>query len=168
MLTVWLAIKLVSDCKITAIALRFDAHRAAPTKKQATATPRSDIAPPQLSPHLKLPAMQYWIRSIVALAVSLTAANFSEHASAEQIRLPATQDNSIVLVDGEWKENAGQQARIRAKGNQHIIAMAFDTSAIRGKRIQRATLVCTPSDQKIEGVTISTIATPWMRIVPMD
>ncbi len=70
-------------------------------------------------------------------------------------------DNSIVLVDGEWNENAGEQARIRAKGNQHLIAMSFDTSAVKGKRIQRATLICTPADQKIAGVTISTIATPW-------
>ncbi len=82
-------------------------------------------------------------------------------AQAEVIRLPVTQDNSIVLVDGEWNDNAGEQARIRAKGNQHLIAMSFDTSAVKGKRIKRATLICTPSDQKIAGVTTSTIATPW-------
>lgn len=82
-------------------------------------------------------------------------------SAAEPIRLPATQDNSIVLVDGEWTQNAGQQARLRIKGNQHIVAMAFDMTAIGGKRIKRATLVCTPADQQIRGVTISTIATRW-------
>lgn len=104
------------------------------------------------------------MRVIIAFVLTFTliVSHISAQQSfAQQIRLPVTQDNSIVLNDGEWKENAGQQARIRAKGNQHIIAMAFDTSAIQGKRIKRATLVCTPSDQKIQGVTISTIATRW-------
>ncbi len=86
---------------------------------------------------------------------------FFSPALAQTVRLPVTQDNSIVLNDGEWNENAGQQARIRAKGNQHLIAMSFDTNAIRGKLVKRATLVCWPSDQSIQGVTISTIATPW-------
>ena len=104
------------------------------------------------------------MRATVAFILSftlLTQYSPAQHSSTQQIRLPTTQDNSIVLNDGEWKQNAGQQARIRAKGNQHIIAMAFDTTAIRGKCIQRATLVCTPSEQKIQGVTISTIATRW-------
>src|SRR5688500_9915185 len=79
----------------------------------------------------------------------------------DSVQLPAEQDNSIVLQDGEWEVNAGRQARIRIKGNQHIVAMGFETSPLVGKRIRRATLVCTPSEQSIEGVTISTIAAPW-------
>jgi hypothetical protein len=82
-------------------------------------------------------------------------------AAAGPIRLPVTQDNSIVMVDGEWEKNAGQQGRIRVKGNQHIVAMAFDTSAIAGKRVAKATLVCVQGEEVISGVSISTIATPW-------
>ncbi len=65
------------------------------------------------------------------------------------------------MVDGEWELNAGQQGRIRIKGNQHMVAMAFDMSAISGKRVRKATLVCVKGEQEISGVSISTIATPW-------
>lgn len=82
-------------------------------------------------------------------------------AAAETIILPVVKDNSIVLVDGEWSENAGEQGRLRIKGNQHIVAMAFDTSAIRGRRVQQATLVCVQGEHSISGVTLSTIATEW-------
>lgn len=84
-----------------------------------------------------------------------------EVSAAETVRLPVTKDNSIVLLDGEWNQNAGQQGRIRIKGNQHIVAMGFDTTAIAGKRVTKATLVCSQGEQTISGVTISTIATPW-------
>ncbi len=80
---------------------------------------------------------------------------------AEQVQLPAIADNSIVMVDGEWELNGGAQGRIRIKGNQHIVAMQFDTSAIVGKQVEKATLVCFQGEQAISAVTISTIATPW-------
>ncbi len=81
--------------------------------------------------------------------------------ASEPLRLPVTKDNSIVLVDGEWNENAGDKGQIRIKANQHIVAMAFDLSAIRGKLIKKATLVCVQGQDRISGVTISTIATQW-------
>ncbi|MCA9066210.1 MAG: hypothetical protein KDA96_24250, partial [Planctomycetaceae bacterium] len=100
--------------------------------------------------------------SIRASIVMVTFAAFS-HAQcpAETIRLPATQDNSIVMVDGEWEVNAGRQGRIRLKGNQHMIAMSFDTTAVAGRSIRSATLICEQADHVISGVTVSTIATPW-------
>ena len=79
----------------------------------------------------------------------------------ETVRLPVTQDNSIVMVDGEWSENAGANSRIRIKGNQHIVAMNFDLAEIRGKTIKKASLVCEASAETLNAVTISTIATPW-------
>lgn len=82
-------------------------------------------------------------------------------ARAESVRLPVVQDNSIVIVDGEWSVNAGASGRIRIKGNQHIVAMSFDLSAIQGRKIKRAELVCQADSETISGVTISTIATPW-------
>jgi hypothetical protein len=80
---------------------------------------------------------------------------------AESLILPATQDNSIVMVDGEWEDNAGQNGRIRIKGNQHLVAMSFDLTALTGRRVTRAELVCHASAETISGVTISTIAAPW-------
>ncbi|MCX5683068.1 MAG: hypothetical protein NT049_05210, partial [Planctomycetota bacterium] len=81
--------------------------------------------------------------------------------AAETVRLPATKDNSIVLVDKEWRENAGGQSRIRIKGNQHIVAMMFDVAAIKGKLVKSAVLVCQKGDANIEGLTISTIMCDW-------
>lgn len=80
---------------------------------------------------------------------------------AAPLALPVTKDNSIVLVDGEWGENAGQRGQIRIKANQHLVAIDFDTRALAGKRVKRATLVCVPAAQTISGVTLSTIAAPW-------
>jgi hypothetical protein len=80
---------------------------------------------------------------------------------AEPMRLPVIRDNSIVMVDGEWHENAGEQGRIRIKGNQHEVAIAFDLSLIRGKRVKRATLVCFKGEETLSDVTLSTIATAW-------
>jgi hypothetical protein len=100
--------------------------------------------------------MNYKIRILIYLLVATTPA-----WGADSIRIPATKDNSIVMVDGEWNENAGQQGRMRIKGNQHIIAMDFDLALIQGKRFTKATLVCQQGEQSIQGVSLSTIATPW-------
>lgn len=85
----------------------------------------------------------------------------SATAWAESVRCPGAQDNSIVMVDGEWSMNAGASGRIRIKGNQHIVAMSFDLAAVQGKKIKRAELICHAASETISGVTISTIATPW-------
>ena len=98
----------------------------------------------------------------ILLALLFISSLFATAPMAQEaIQLPVTKDNSIVMVDGEWDLNAGQQGRIRIKGNQHMVSMAFDTRAIAGKRVKRATLVCVKGEQEISGVSISTIATPW-------
>ncbi len=90
------------------------------------------------------------MRLYSCLVAMLIAAGASP---AETIRLPVTQDNSIVMVDGEWEENAGTQGRIRIKGNQHIVAMAFDMRELAGKRVEKATLVCVQGNQESPGDT---------------
>ncbi len=101
------------------------------------------------------------MRFLLVLAVSTLLVQIGECAGSEPIHLPVTKDNSIVMVDGEWEQNAGQQGRIRVKGNQHMVAFAFDTSAIAGKKVKKATLICTRGDKDISGITVSTIAAPW-------
>ncbi|QDT99977.1 fibronectin type III domain-containing protein [Gimesia aquarii] len=100
------------------------------------------------------------MRSLFTL-LSISLLIITDAIAGDPIQLPVTKDNSIVMVDREWELNAGQQGRIRIKGNQHMVAMAFDTSAIAGKRVKNATLVCLQGKETISGVTISTIATPW-------
>lgn len=96
-----------------------------------------------------------FLRALLTLIFLITP------AISQTIRLPVTKDNSIVMVDGEWSDNAGGNGRIRIKGNQHVVAMAFDTSAIAGKLVRRATLVCFQDAQEISGITVSSIASPW-------
>ncbi len=79
----------------------------------------------------------------------------------ETAQLPVVRDNSIVIYPDEENINAGKQEQIRIKGNQHLVAMAFDTSAIKGKQVKFATLVCYQGDKKIDHVAISTIQADW-------
>jgi hypothetical protein len=94
-------------------------------------------------------------------AVLLISLSAGAVAADETLSLTPTQDNSIVMVDGEWSENAGSSGRIRIKGNQHIVAFNFDFAPLRGRRVRRATLICTQASETIHGVTLSTIAVPW-------
>ncbi|MBM4016823.1 MAG: hypothetical protein FJ288_00620 [Planctomycetes bacterium] len=94
---------------------------------------------------------------LVGLVLLMAAAARAD----ETLRLPATKDNSIVLVDREWRDNAGRRPAIRIKGNQHIVAMMFDVSAIEGRLVKSATLVCRKGDASIDGMTISTIMADW-------
>jgi hypothetical protein len=80
---------------------------------------------------------------------------------AEQLRIPVVADNSIVLHHAELDINQGRNSQIRIKGNQHIVAMNFDWSALKGLTVKRATLVCRKGRVEIAGLTISTIQSPW-------
>ncbi len=92
------------------------------------------------------------------LALLLTG---SSVLAAPEVRLPATADNSIVIVRNEETINQGTLPRIRIKGNQHLVAMKFDTSALAGRMVTRATLVARKAEESITGVTVSTIAADW-------
>lgn len=82
-------------------------------------------------------------------------------AGGETLRLPAIRDNSIVLHPQEMSLNAGGSPRIRIKGNQHIVAMGFDLSPLKGRTVRSATLIGTRGDAEISAVTISTIQAGW-------
>jgi len=97
------------------------------------------------------------LRALSLYAFVMTA----DVSAADSIPLAVTKDNSIVLVDGEWQENAGDKGQIRIKGNQHLVAMAFDLKPVLGHRIRSATLRVMAGEQKLAGISISTLATPW-------
>lgn len=78
-----------------------------------------------------------------------------------QQRIAVVRDNSIVLYPGEEHLNAGRLSRIRIKGNQHLVAMAFDRDALRGRMVRSAVLVCRKVDHHIGQVTLSTIQADW-------
>jgi hypothetical protein len=82
-------------------------------------------------------------------------------AEAEILRVPVTADNSIVIFPGEEHLNAGSKERIRIKGNQHLVALAFDAAPLRGRLVRSAVLVCRWAEHEIDAVTVSTIQAPW-------
>jgi hypothetical protein len=102
-----------------------------------------------------------WVDAAMLVLLALLGSGITSPLQAEEVRLPATQDNSIVMVNGEWDLNAGHQARIRIKGNQHMVVLGFDTGPIRGRVVKRAELVCHAASEAISGVTLSTLATDW-------
>lgn len=109
---------------------------------------------------LTLPSLR--IRCLLILSYALLPNLCCDTVSAaETVSLTPIRDNSIVMVDGEWNQNAGANGRIRIKGNQHIVAMAFDLSGLQGRTVRRARLICRQASEDIAGITISTIAVPW-------
>jgi hypothetical protein len=107
------------------------------------------------------PVNQICLLAKVMIIIALGCQASVGMSQGEEVRLPATKDNSIVMVNGEWDLNGGDQSRIRIKGNQHMVVLGFDTTTIRGRVIKRAELVCHSASEKISGVTISTLATDW-------
>jgi hypothetical protein len=104
----------------------------------------------------------------LALGLTLLFAATAAYGADAPVRIAVTKDNSIVLVENEWRDNAGRQGQIRIKGNQHLVAMMFDPKALAGRVIQSAELVCPSSDLAadakagpIQGLTISTIGCEW-------
>jgi hypothetical protein len=65
------------------------------------------------------------------------------------------------MVRAEKHLNAGREDHIRIKGNQHLVALAFDTTRLKGEMIESARLICHRADAMIDGVTISTIQADW-------
>ena len=61
------------------------------------------------------------------LLSGLFTALMAAPAFAGSLRLPVVKDNSVVMVDGEWELNGGQQGRIRIKGNQLLVLAVFHT-----------------------------------------
>jgi len=43
----------------------------------------------------------------ITFLASLLLSLIATRAAADSVQLPVTKDNSIVMVDGEWSENAG-------------------------------------------------------------
>jgi hypothetical protein len=97
----------------------------------------------------------------VLCGLTICAALRAISVAAEEQRIPANRDNSIVLYPGEEEINAGRQTRIRIKGNQHLVALGFDLAGMRGRIVESAELVCARADEQIAGVTLSTIQAEW-------
>jgi hypothetical protein len=100
------------------------------------------------------------MRCFATALVLVTALTAAPSISAE-VRVDVTRDNSIILVKNEYHLNHGRKPRIRIKGNQHLVVLAFDTQAPAGRLVKSAVLVCGKAEFAIEEVTVSTIQADW-------
>lgn len=76
------------------------------------------------------------VTTLVASFMAFATAVAFAVTTDETVSLTPVQDNSIVMVDREWSENAGSNGRIRIKGNQHIVAFDFDFTPLKGRRVK--------------------------------
>lgn len=98
------------------------------------------------------------MKRILVLAAVLVACTPPADAAT---RVEVVADSSVVLVRNEWHLNQGKHTRIRIKGNQHLLPLAFHLNPLKGNLITSATLVCRQGAAKVNGLTLSTIQAPW-------
>ncbi|HYE06181.1 MAG TPA: hypothetical protein VEL07_11770 [Planctomycetota bacterium] len=83
--------------------------------------------------------------------------------AASELTLPITADTSLMMHPEELRQNAGQSSRIKLKGIENVILLAFDPAPVAGKVVERASLRIrgTAAKMMVCRVGLSTVATPW-------
>ena len=98
-------------------------------------------------------------RVLVALVLTALAGS----ALAEEVTLKCTADNSICAYPKERKHNLGGSERIKIKGGENVLLLKFDTRAIAGRTVRRATLFLKNARKKpmLRLVGVSTVTSAW-------
>lgn len=97
------------------------------------------------------------------LALLAAAAAGAGPGRPEQLRLPVTADTSICMVPAEQDFNLGKTDRIKMKGNENVLLLAFDPTPLKGKRVVKARLRIrgVKHAMSVRRVGFSTVAAPW-------
>jgi hypothetical protein len=100
-----------------------------------------------------------WSAKLAAALVALSAG-----AEASLIWIPVTADTSMSAYPDERSFTAGAAPRIKLKGIENMILIDFDPRPIWGKRVKRAYLRITGTDNRlmVRRVGVSGIATGWL------
>lgn len=82
---------------------------------------------------------------------------------AEEAQLTCTADTNLSSYPGETEMNYGQSTRLRLKGIQMLALLRFDTTPIKGWKVEKATLYLryAGSDRKLRTLGFSTVSAPW-------
>ena len=113
-----------------------------------TPTPATAPAPKPVEPVLATPPAP------PALPANLPA--------PETVTLKCTADNSIIAYSKECVFNHGDKADIRIKGIDHLAAMKFDVTPVKGMVIEKAVLRFKQVAGEFIWMDASTIATDWV------
>ena len=80
----------------------------------------------------------------------------------ETLRLECTADTSICIHPSEQNHNHGGRSRLRVKGNEHILLMAFDTSPLAGRAVRSAQLFFRPAGAvQLKTLGLSMVMEDW-------
>jgi hypothetical protein len=97
---------------------------------------------------------------LLAAALILAAPPIS---LAQEIRLDVTRDTWLSNVGPEADGSNGGAPRLKAKSIQEMSLIDVDTSRLKGRVIEAATLhLKSAGDPQLKRITISTIAAPWV------
>ena len=98
---------------------------------------------------------------VASFVIAIIVANFS--VSAETVRLSVVRDNWVSSVDRETTGNNGQASKLKLKGYQEFSLVDFDTTKIKGRKIEKATLhIKLSGDRRLYRVGISTLGAEWV------
>ncbi len=99
----------------------------------------------------------------MSCCAELIALALAAGAAAAPVRLPVTADTSVCAHPAERSLNAGAAPRLKLKGIENLILLAFDPAAVRGRIVRRATLRLTATDKRamVRWVGISTVGADW-------
>lgn len=97
-------------------------------------------------------------------STALPAAAQSKFSSSDVFRLPVVRDAGMSSVDGEQTGNAGQNHRLKLKGQQESILLDIDPAPLNGRTIQEVVLHIRSAspDWPLARVGVSTVSCPWV------
>jgi hypothetical protein len=100
---------------------------------------------------------------IFTWAFLLPAHSAPSQASIQILRLPLTRDAGLSSVDGEQTGNAGQNPRLKLKGQQESLLLDIDPVPLSGQTIREATLHVRSASPEwpLARVGVSTVASTW-------
>ncbi len=95
--------------------------------------------------------------------LSLLTLGLASSAPAQDIRLDVTRDTWLSNVGPEADGSNGGAPRLKAKSIQEMSLIDVDTSRLKGRVIQSATLhLKSAGDPHLKRVTVSTVGAPWV------
>ncbi len=102
------------------------------------------------------------MRPLTSIALVTGLGLLAAVCGANEVRVTVTADTSLQAHRAEITYNSGASSTIRIKGNEHFMLADFDLHAVKGWRVDSATLyIHEARETKLRTVGLSTIAAPW-------
>ena len=104
------------------------------------------------------------MRRIALLLVPLLGLSLASSRAAEgpAARLPCIADTMVSSYSSERETNFGTKPRLRLKGIESLALVDFDTTAVRGRKVAKASLFLhVAGEHRLKTIGLSTVAVAW-------